>query len=153
MQHRGWAVPVVCAAIVAIALGVGRAADARGKDDKASQAESAIRDDANTTSPQAASSQDAPLTFEKSPAWSKVDPQLQTAWKGAMTSGNTSQRFDAFVRCQQAIDQGDQSFLISNGFIVRAASGPIASGHLKASDLPSVAALPFVSSIKLSTKP
>lgn len=44
------------------------------------------------------------------------------------------------------------SFLISNGFIVRAVSGPIATGHLKAGDLPSVAALPFVVSVKSSTK-
>lgn len=94
----------------------------------------------------------AQTAFERSAAWQKVDPSLQASWKEAMASGDADRRIDAFVRCQQAIDPGDKSFLISNGFIVRAVSGPIATGHLKAGDLPSVAALPFVVSVKLSTK-
>lgn len=91
-----------------------------------------------------------PAGFD-SVSWAKVDDSLKAAWQDAMKSGNTSQRLDCFVRVQAPFDRGDQSFLISNGFNLRAASGTIASGHLAASDLPQVAGLPFVVSVKLST--
>lgn len=94
----------------------------------------------------------APTGFEAESCWQKVDPDLQAAWQDAMKSGDSDRRLDVFVRCQEAIDPGDKDFLESHGFVLRAASGPIASGHLKASDLRDVANLPFVASVKLSTK-
>lgn len=92
----------------------------------------------------------APPGFEASPEWSKIDPGLQASWRDAMSAGDGERRFDVFVRCREGIDEGDKSFLLDRGFVTRAASGPIASGHLKAEDLQDVAGLPFVVSIKSS---
>lgn len=93
-----------------------------------------------------------PSSFELNPAWQKLDERLRAAWKDAMANDDRERRFDVFVRCREAVDEGDQSFLFNHGFVVRAASGSIASGHLKAIDLQSVAELPFVASVRLSTK-
>jgi len=90
-------------------------------------------------------------SFQQSRAWNKLDDRLQAAWLDAMKNEPT-RRLDCFVRVEAPADRGDQSFLISAGYNVRMFSGPIASGNLKAQDLQDVAELPFVQSIRLSTK-
>lgn len=95
----------------------------------------------------------APAGFKASKAWNKLDAGLQQAWQDAKKAGDMSRRLDCFVRVRAPADEGDQSFLISHGFIVRQFAGTIATGHMKAADLPSVAELPFVDSIKLAKPP
>jgi len=108
-----------------------------------------------STEPQAAVSQKQALPegFDDAKVWEKIDPALQQAYRDAMGAGDRLRRFDCFVRDQNRIDDGDRSFLISKGFNVRTVGGNVASGYLKAQDLPLVARLPFVVSIKLSKRP
>lgn len=94
-----------------------------------------------------------PKGFDSADVWSKIDSGLQQAYGDAMAAGDPLRRFDCFVRDQNRIDDGDRSFLISKGFNVRTVGGNVASGYLKAQDLPSVARLPFVVSIRLSKPP
>lgn len=87
-------------------------------------------------------------TFESSRAWKKVSQPVQGKWSAAMKSGNPDQRIDCFVRVRAPAEMGDEAFLQSNGYDVRAFEGTIATGNLKASDLQRVAELPFVDSIR-----
>jgi hypothetical protein len=89
-------------------------------------------------------------TFQNSTAWKKLDGPTQQAWLDAMQSGDTKRRMDCFVRVDAPADRGDVSFLESNGYDVRMFAGPIATGHMNAEDLPNVAGLPFVRSVRLS---
>ena len=91
-----------------------------------------------------------PTGFTDAGAWNKIDPGLQQAYRDAMAANNPSQRFDCFVRDQNQIDPGDRDFLQSSGFNVRTVGGNVASGYLQAQDLSSVAALPFVVSVRLA---
>ena len=91
-------------------------------------------------------------SFQTSKAWNKLDSATQNAWLDAMKTGDTGRRMDCFVRVRAPADRGDESFLLDNGFDVRMFAGNVASGHMKAGDVPGVANLPFVDSIKLSTK-
>lgn len=93
---------------------------------------------------------DVIAAFQASPSWNKLDQTTQNAWLSAMTSGDTERRLDCFVRGKEFLDRGDQSFLISNGFNIRASTGYIARGYVSASDLPNVARQPFVATIRLS---
>ena len=88
--------------------------------------------------------------FQTSSAWKKLDAGTQAAWLAAQQANNPAQRIDCFVRVQAPADQGDESFLFSTGYQVRTFAGPVATGHVQAKDLPNVAALPFVMSIKLA---
>lgn len=90
--------------------------------------------------------------FQNSREWGKLGPRIKEVWGNAMKSGNTDLKLECFVRVRYPPDQGDESFLISNGFIVQVFAGSIARGHMKASALPDVARQWFVDSIKLSTK-
>lgn len=94
-----------------------------------------------------------PKGFTDADAWEKIDPDLQQAYKEAMTAGDPLRRFDCFVRDQNQIDPGDRDFLQSKGFNVRTVGGNVASGYLKAQDLPSVAGLPFVVKVRFSKQP
>lgn len=94
-----------------------------------------------------------PRGFTEQYVWDKVDPELQQAYKDALAAGDPLRRFDCYVRDQNVIDDGDRSFLISKGFNVRTVGGNVASGYMKAQDLPLVANLPFVSKIRLSKQP
>lgn len=94
---------------------------------------------------------DPVAAFQNSRYWKKLDERTQQAWLDAMGANDPERRMDCFVRVRWPADQGDESFLISKGFDVRFFSGTIASGHMKANDMPDVAALPFVDSVKLST--
>ncbi|MFH0799583.1 MAG: hypothetical protein V2A66_05305 [Pseudomonadota bacterium] len=91
------------------------------------------------------------VSFEQTKDWNKLEPRLQAAWLDAKKSGDMTRRLDCFVRVRERGDKGDESFLFSHGFVVRAFSGPVATGHTTAADLQSVAGLPFVASIKLSS--
>lgn len=97
-----------------------------------------------------AQSADSSASFETTKAWSKLGDTLQSAWLDAKKSGDMSRRLDCFVRVRAPADNGDQSFLFSNGFVVRQFAGPVASGYMTADDVPDVANLPFVVSIKLA---
>ena len=101
----------------------------------------------------AAAANALPKGFTDADAWEKVDPDLQQAYKDAMTAGDPLRRFDCFVRDQNQIDPGDRDFLQSKGFNVRTVGGNVASGNLKAQDLPSVAGLPFVVKVRFSKQP
>lgn len=90
--------------------------------------------------------------FESTKEWSKLDDATQNAWQAAMKGNDSSRRIDCFVRVRAPFDAGDRSFLFSVGYNVRAVSGNVASGHVAAKDLPNVAALPFVDSIKIAGK-
>ena len=94
-----------------------------------------------------------PKGFTDADAGEKIDPDLQQAYKDAMTAGDPLRRFDCFVRDQNQIDPGDRDFLQSKGFNVRTVGGNVASGYLKAQDLPSVAGLPFVVKVRFSKQP
>lgn len=94
----------------------------------------------------------AAAAFQASKDWNKLDPDVQAAYQGAVSTGDFSVRIDCFVRDSDILTDGDRSFLISNGFNVRTAAGNVATGYLKAGDLPSVASLPFVASIKAARK-
>ncbi|MBT3182858.1 MAG: hypothetical protein HN337_10205 [Deltaproteobacteria bacterium] len=89
--------------------------------------------------------------FEQSRAWKKLGTRVQSAWLAAKKTGDMSTRLDCFVRIESPADDGDKSFLISNGFNVMV-FGLITRGHMQVKDLRRVAELPFVQSIKLSTK-
>ncbi len=102
---------------------------------------------------EAAAPADPIVSFQNSSGWGKLDQPTQEAWLDAMKSGDTKRRLDCFVRVRAPADRGDASFLISNGYDVRMFSGPIATGHMNAEDLPSVANLPFVASVRLSKAP
>jgi len=90
------------------------------------------------------------LSFQNSRFWKKLDVNAQKEWLDAMNKGDTDRRFDCFVRVRWPADRGDESFLISKGFNVRFFSGTIATGHMKAKDMPDVAELSFVDKIQLS---
>lgn len=92
-------------------------------------------------------------SFKNSKAWNKVDDSLQTAWINAMSQGNGDMKLECFVRVEPPADEGDRSFLISNGFIVQVFAGNIARGRMKAKDLKSVAELPFVQKVSLAKPP
>ena len=91
-------------------------------------------------------------SFEGSTAWQKLDSGTQQAWTAAKAAGDMTTRIDCFVRVRAPDDRGDESFLISKGYNARAFAGTIASGYLKAQDLPGVAGLPFVESVKIAKK-
>jgi len=91
-------------------------------------------------------------SFQMSKAWNKLDPSLQAAWLDATKAGDMSRRLDCFVRVRAPADTGDEAFLFSHGFNVRAFSGNIATGHVAAQDLQRVAELSFVDSIRSSKK-
>lgn len=87
-------------------------------------------------------------SFTQSNAWNKVGANLQQAYLAAAKAGfPAGQRLTCFVRANEAIMDGDQSFLTSNGFIVQVASGSTARGQMALKDLPAVANLPFVKQI------
>ena len=89
--------------------------------------------------------------FQQSRAWKKLGPRVQAAWLAAKKSGNMSTRLDCFVRIESPADDGDKSFLISNGFNVMV-FGLITRGYTQAKNLQRVAEQPFVQAINLSTK-
>lgn len=91
--------------------------------------------------------------FKNSKAWNKVDDSLKDAWINAINTGNRDLKLECFVRVEPPADEGDQSFLISNGFIVQMFAGNIGRGHMKAGDLRSVAELPFVQKVSLAKPP
>lgn len=107
----------------------------------------------NTSYAQAEKSKndDAITAFQNSREWKKLTPSMKSAWLDAMKSGNTDLNLECFVTVRYPPDQGDESFLISKGFIVQVFAGAIARGHMKASALPDVARLYFVRSINLAT--
>lgn len=90
--------------------------------------------------------------FESSPEWGKLGDTLQAAWQAAKVSGDMSQKLECFVRVVAPFDQGDASFLQSNGFNVSTSGGNVVRGHVTAANLQSVAKLPFVKKINLATK-
>jgi hypothetical protein len=92
-------------------------------------------------------------SFETSKAWNKLGDSLKTAWLDAKKAGDMSRRFDCFVRVRAPADRGDESFLLDKGYVVRLFSGSVATGHMKAGDLPDVAGLDFVDSINLAKPP
>ena len=91
--------------------------------------------------------------FQNSRDWRKLGPRIRQVWLDAMRTGDNNRKLECFVRVRYPADEGDQSFLISKGFIVQIFAGSIARGHMKAQALRQVAHLPFVDSIKLSTPP
>jgi len=95
--------------------------------------------------------EDTVASFQKSKLWKKLDDRTQKAWLAAMQQNDPDRRIDCFVRVRAPGDRGDESFLISKGYIVHIFSGTIATGHMKVKDLPDVAKLPFVDAIRLST--
>lgn len=97
--------------------------------------------------------QNRPDGFEGSKAWNKLDPGLQKAWLDAKKAGDMGHRLDCFVRVRAPADEGDRSFLENHGYVVRQFAGTIATGHMKAGDLQSVAELPFVDSVRLAAPP
>jgi len=90
--------------------------------------------------------------FENSRAWTKLDSRTQQAWLAAKKAGDMGRRLDCFVRVQYPGGQGDEDFLVSAGYVVRVFSGSVATGHLAAGNMQRVAELPFVQTIKLSSK-
>ncbi|MFH1654163.1 MAG: hypothetical protein ABIE74_08920 [Pseudomonadota bacterium] len=88
-------------------------------------------------------------SFETTKTWGKLDSNMQQAWLTAQKDDNMEARLDCFVRGQQYFDEGDKSFLISQGFYWMQASGNIARGYVKANDLQNIAQLPFVTKISL----
>jgi hypothetical protein len=96
---------------------------------------------------------DSGADFAQSRAFKKLDADTQQAWQEAMQANDPERRFDCFVRVRAPADRGDQSFLFSAGFVVRMFSGNVASGYMAAKDLPRVARLDFVDSIRLSKTP
>ena len=64
-------------------------------------------------------------SFQTSKAWGKLDSATQNAWLDAMKTGDTGRRMDCFVRVRAPADQGDESFLLDNGF----ESGWVLSGE------------------------
>ncbi len=103
----------------------------------------------NTAAPQASASN----AFTQSEAWNKVGANLQQAYLAAEKAGFTEQdRLECFVSANENIEEGDQSFLTSNGFIVQMTSGFTARGQMAVKDLPAVANLPFVRKIDTVTK-
>ena len=137
----------VAAAFLALAvLCFFGAADAKDKAVKADPAQGQAAE-------QPADQNSLPRGFNEQYVWDKVDPELQQAYKDALAAGDPLRRFDCYVRDQNVIDDGDRSFLISKGFNVRTVGGNVASGYMKAQDLPLVANLPFVSKIRLSKQP
>jgi hypothetical protein len=99
-----------------------------------------------------AQGQGASGDFSASKAFQKLDADTQKAWQDAMQANDPSRRIDCFVRVRAPADRGDQSFLVSNGFVVRMFSGNTASGYLAAKDLPNVARLDFVDAVRIATK-
>lgn len=93
----------------------------------------------------------APSAFEQSSEWGKLDDATQQAWKSAMATDPT-QRLDCFVRVNDNSIGSDQSFLLSHGFVVRQFAGSIATGHMQAGAMQDVAKLPFVASIRISSR-
>jgi len=94
-----------------------------------------------------------PSEFAQSKEWNKVGPRLQALWLSALKENFSSQeKVRCFVRVRAPYSRGDKSFLISSGFSVQLFSGTIARGRMNIKDLPNVASLPFVESIKLATK-
>lgn len=120
-----------------------------GTDLYAAGSKTTVKSNAQSNSP-TPSTDNKNSDFESSRGWAKLGSSLQEAWLDAKRSGDMSRRFDCFVRVRAPADSGDESFLLDNGFVVRLFSGTIASGHLKAQDLPHVANLYFVDSIKLA---
>ena len=100
----------------------------------------------------AAQSPSGTAPFEQSREWNKLDPDVQQAYTDAVKGGDTGRRIDCFVRVEAPFDAGDRSFLFSHGYNVRTESGSVTTGYVAAKDLPSVAGLPFVLSIKSATK-
>ena len=91
--------------------------------------------------------------FTQSKAWNKVGANLQQAYLAALKAGFPDQgRLTCFVKANEQIMDGDQSFLTSNGFVVQMASGFTARGQMAPKDLPSVANLPFVQKIDTVSK-
>jgi hypothetical protein len=91
--------------------------------------------------------------FQQSKEWKKVEPRLQEIWLSAVKDNFPDQPgLLCFVRVRAPFDLGDRSFLISRGFSVQVVAGTIARGRLDIKDLPNIASLPFVESIKLATK-
>lgn len=87
-------------------------------------------------------------SFTESPAWSKVGTNLQQAYLAAEKTGfSGKERLTCFVKANENIMDGDQSFLTSNGFVVQMVSGFTARGQMELKNLPAVAGLPFVQRI------
>lgn len=88
--------------------------------------------------------------FTQSKAWAKVGANLQQAYLAAEKTGFPgNERLTCFVKANENILEGDQSFLTSNGFIVQIASGFTARGQMDLKSLPAVANLPFVQRIDI----
>jgi hypothetical protein len=99
---------------------------------------------------QAAPAAQAPAapSFETTKDFGKLDDTLQQAWTAAKSSGNMGTRVDCFVRISDVPDPGDRTFLEDHGMTVITFAGPVARGYMNVGALPSVASLPFVSTIK-----
>jgi len=91
--------------------------------------------------------------FEQSSNWHKVSPDLQAVWKQAMKSGFKTQKVECFVVGNESLNDGDQSFLLQQGFAAQVVTGIVARGHMQIQALPNVASQPFVRQIKLADKP
>ncbi len=91
--------------------------------------------------------------FEESKGWKKVGPNLQQLWNAAVKSGNMTQKVECFIVANEIVDQGDQGFLLQQGFATQVATGTIARGHMKIQALPNLASMWLVRQIKLATKP
>ena len=91
-------------------------------------------------------------SFPQSPAWKKLDAPTQQAWTAAFRKGDMSAALQCFVRANEPLRPGDQDFLTSSGFVIRLVANTVASGSVTVANLPSVANLPFVVSIRTAEK-
>lgn len=94
--------------------------------------------------------QQGPVSFEQTMEWNKIGTQLQQAWLAAKKATDMQRSFSCYARVRAPYTSGDRSFLQSKGFNVRVAAGTIVRGDVTADNLPAVAQLPFVDSIKLA---
>jgi hypothetical protein len=112
---------------------------------------SSAKDAVKTAEKPAAASAETGATsneFTQSKAWNKVGANLQQAYLAALATNFASdERLTCFVKANEQLMDGDQSFLTSNGFVVQMASGFTARGQMAMKNLPSVANLPFVQKI------
>jgi hypothetical protein len=89
-------------------------------------------------------------TFKSSPGWQKLDLRFRNAWEDATVKGDSRRSFECLLKTKTTPSKDQIRQLSDAGFTSRSVIGKIMTGSIKTSDVPEVAALPFVQAMELA---
>jgi len=89
-------------------------------------------------------------TFKSSAGWQKLDLRFRNAWEDATVKGDSRRSFECLLKTKTKPSTDEIRQLSDAGFTSRSVIGKIMTGSIKTSDVPEVAALPFVQAMELA---